>query len=208
MRLFVKFITGSLALVGMISLGIGIWLLRSGVSAQPEPSSFEASVARRLRAWMIPDEAQRRANPVPATAEAVESGLEHFADHCAVCHANDGSGRVEIGENLYPRVPDMRRSETQSLSDGALFYIIEEGVRLTGMPGWKTGTAEGEQDSWHLVHFIRHLPKLTDAERRRMEQLNPRPAEAWRQEQEVERFLAGEDDEDGSMTKDHEGGHR
>jgi mono/diheme cytochrome c family protein len=207
MRLFLKFIVGCLALVGLISIGIGVWLFRSGVSAQPEPSSLEAAVARRLRASMIPDEAQRRANPVPATAEAVEAGLEHFADHCAVCHANDGSGRVAIGENLYPRAPDMRRSETQSQSDGALFYIIEEGVRLTGMPGWKTGTAEGEQDSWRLVHFIRHLPKLSDAEGRRMEQLNPRPPEAWRQEQEVERFLAGQD-EDGSTQKEHQGGHR
>jgi mono/diheme cytochrome c family protein len=206
MRLLLKVIVGSLAVAGAISIGIGVWLIRSGVSTQPEPSAVEAAVARRIRAWLISGEAQRRTNPVPASAEAIEAGLEHFADHCAVCHANDGSGRVEMGENLYPRAPDMRGSETQSLSDGALFYIIEEGVRLTGMPGWKTGTPDGEQESWRLVHFIRHLPKLTEAERRRMEQLNPRSADEWRQEQEIEEFLGGVD-EDASTKKDHEGGH-
>jgi mono/diheme cytochrome c family protein len=156
---------------------------------------------------MIPSAARERPNPVPSGAEAVEAGLEHFADHCAVCHANDGSGRVEIGENLYPRAPDMRNDETQSLTDGALFYIIEEGVRLTGMPGWKTGTPEGERESWRLVHFIRHLPRLTEEERRRMERLNPRTAGEWREEQEIEEFLAG-DDRDPASRAEHERGHK
>jgi len=54
----------------------------------------------------------------------------------------------------------MRGAETQSLSDGELFSIIEHGIRLTGMPAWGTGTPESERDSWGLVHFVRRLPKL------------------------------------------------
>jgi hypothetical protein len=111
-----------------------------------------------------------------------------------------------MGENLYPRAPDLRAAGTQRLSDGALFYIIEEGVRLTGMPGWKTGTPEGERESWRLVHFIRHLPNLTDAERRRMETMNPRTQDEWRQELEIERFLEGEEAEPRAPAS-HEGGH-
>jgi mono/diheme cytochrome c family protein len=207
MRVLFRILVAGLAGVGAFSLALAVWIFTTGVSAQPEPSHVEASIARRLRSWMIPAAARRRANPVPASAEALDAGLEHFADHCAVCHANDGSGAVDLGENLYPRAPDMRQPETQSLSDGELFYIIEEGVRLTGMPGWKTGTPEGEGESWALVHFIRHLPKLTDAERRRMEQLNPRSAAEWRKEQDVERFLAG-DGEDATEKDAHEGGHK
>lgn len=195
-----------LAAVGLAAVLAAAWLFGSGISAQPEPSDLEAAVARRLRSWMIPAEAHRRSNPVPATAEAVEAGLAHFADHCAVCHANDGSGRVEMGEKLYPRSPDLRTPATQSLSDGALFYIIEEGVRLTGMPGWKTGTAEGERESWRLVHFIRHLPNLTAEEERRMERMNPRSSEQWREELDVERFLAGEDVDTPGTPGEH-GGH-
>jgi hypothetical protein len=110
-----------------------------------------------------------------------------------VCHANDGSGDTEIGRSLYPRAPDMRAAATQDLSDGELFSIIENGVRLTGMPGWATGTAEGERASWALVHFIRRLPKLTDDEIARMEELNPKTQEEWREQDEARRFLAGED---------------
>jgi mono/diheme cytochrome c family protein len=207
MRVLTRLVVALLAAVGLVSLAVGAWLFASGISTQPDPSSLESTVARRLRSWMIPADAHRRPNPVTMTREALDAGMEHFADHCAVCHANDGSGSVEMGENLYPRSPDLRAPATQSLSDGALFYIIEQGVRLTGMPGWTTGTQDGELESWRLVHFIRHLPELTDEERRRMEKLNPRSAEEWREEQEVERFLAGEDASPPNAVHDEHGGH-
>jgi mono/diheme cytochrome c family protein len=207
MRLLGRLLMAGLVGIALVSVAVAAWLFAAGLSAQPEPSTLETVVARKLRLWMIPAEANRRPNPVPTTSDEIAAGLEHFADHCAICHANDGSGRVEIGENLFPRAPDLRAADTQSLSDGALFYIIEEGVRFTGMPGWKTGTPEGERASWHLVNFIRHLPDLTDEERRRMERLNPRSAEEWREEQEVEEFLEG-----GSGTSDaphrHDGGQQ
>ena len=97
-----------------------------------------------------------------------------------------------MGQSLYPRAPDMRQPATQNLTDGELFYIIENGVKLTGMPAWDTGTPEGELASWHLVHFIRRLPSLTEAELAEMEELNPRSAEEWRALEEQRRFLSGE----------------
>jgi len=115
--------------------------------------------------------------------------MAHYADHCASCHANDGSGDTAIGRGLYPKAPDMRRPATQDLSDGELFHVIEHGIRFTGMPGWRTGTASGEDSSWKLVQFIRHLPRLTDSEIEAMKALNPRSPEEIRQEIEEERFL-------------------
>jgi mono/diheme cytochrome c family protein len=140
---------------------------------------------------MIPAAARGRVNPEPATAETLRDGLEHWADHCAVCHANNGSGETELGQGLYPRAPDMRQPATQELTDGELFYIIENGVKLTGMPGWGTGT-EGESASWHLVQFIRRLPTLSESEILEMEELNPRSPAEWRALEEERRFLAGE----------------
>ena len=101
----------------------------------------------------------------------------------------------------------MRLPATRNLSDGELFYIIENGVRLTGMPGWSTGTKEGETSSWHLVHFIRHLPKLSDEEIASMESLNPKPPEEIRQEIEAEKFLQGGDPTPPSTTHEHTGAH-
>ena len=82
---------------------------------------------------------------------------------------------------------------TQSLSDGELFYIIKNGVRLTGMPAWDTGTSEGDEQSWHLVHFIRHLPSVSEDELRQMEKLNPKSSDELAEEETEQRFLHGED---------------
>jgi mono/diheme cytochrome c family protein len=181
---------GALGFAVLVAAGIaGALLLRGGISARPEPSRLEARAARALRSWAIPADARDARNPVPAGPQAISAGLAHFADHCAVCHANDGSGRTEMGRGLYPRPPDMRRGETQRLTDGELFYIIENGVRLTGMPAWGgEGTAEG---SWQLVHFIRHLPDLGADEKARMEALNPKSPEEREEDRDEEQFLRG-----------------
>jgi hypothetical protein len=92
---------------------------------------------------------------------------------------------------MYPKAPDMTLAATQSLSDGELFAIIENGVRLTGMPGFGNGTAASAAGSWGLVHFIRHLPKLTPAEVAEMEKLNPKSPAEWQQMKEEEAFLGG-----------------
>jgi mono/diheme cytochrome c family protein len=132
-------------------------------------------------------------NPVVPTEAVRTEGLKHFADHCASCHANNGSGDTEIGRSLYPRAPDMRAAPTQELSDGELFSIIENGIRLTGARLGNRHSRESARARWALVHFIRRLPTLTEDEIARMEQLNPKTAEQWREEEEARRFLAGED---------------
>ena len=162
-----------------------------GLSADDEPSTVEALLAGAMRRWATPQAVRARTNPVPPTQAVLAEALEHWADHCATCHANDGSGDTEIGRGLYPRAPDMRAQGTQALTDGELFSIIEHGIRLTGMPGWATGTAEGERGSWGLVHFVRRLPALTPEEIERMEELNPKTPAQLREEEAVRRFLEG-----------------
>jgi hypothetical protein len=106
-------------------------------------------------------------------------------------HSNNGSGDAEMGKNMYPPAPDMRQPDTQKLSDGELFYIIQNGIRLTGMPSWGSGVGHDDQDSWKLVRFIRHLPKLTAGEEQEMEMLNPKSPDELKEEQEEKEFLNG-----------------
>lgn len=176
-----------------------------GLSAHDEPSRTEEVLARMMRSWATPRAMRTRANPVSPTEEVVETALAHFADHCATCHANDGSGQTGIGRSLYPKAPDMRAASTQALTDGELFSIIEHGIRLTGMPAWGNGTEEGERESWGLVHFIRRLPKLTPADIERMEALNPKTPAAFKEEEEIRRFLHGDSGApaSGAPEKEH-----
>lgn len=163
-----------------------------GFSAREAPSAAERWIARRAWIAALPSGAADRANPVPDTPEVLAEARAHWADHCASCHANDGSGDSLMGRRTYPPAPDMRRPETQQLTDGELFYIIQNGVRLSAMPAWGA-SAHDEQDSWKLVRFIRHLPKLTFEEKKEMEKMNPKGPEDRKEEEEEEKFLKGED---------------
>jgi mono/diheme cytochrome c family protein len=157
--------------------GAAAWYVQrhTPFSSRAEPTRLESAVARRLRHLSIPADHRAKKSPLPATAENLSEGLEHFADHCAVCHGNGGAGDTPIGRGLYPKPPMLTAPGTQSLSDGELFSIIENGVRFTGMPAF--GGEHGGDDSWRLVQFIRHLPKITAAELAAMEKLNPRAPE-------------------------------
>jgi mono/diheme cytochrome c family protein len=181
-----------LVLLVSVSGGFIVYSVVSrGLSVHAEPSRTEKMLARAMRRWATPQAWRDRANPVQPTEEVLGQALEHYADHCAICHANNGGGDTAIGRGLYPRVPDMRGAATQSLTDGELFSIIEHGIRLTGMPGWGNGTAEGERDSWGLVHFVRRLPALTDDDIERMEALTPKTPAQLKEEEEIRRFLEG-----------------
>ena len=180
-----------LAVVGAATLAIAFWFASQGISARPVPGPIETRLSRAARHYAIPAAARARTSPTPGTPETLRAGLEHWADHCATCHGNDGGGQTAMGQGLYPKPPDMRLPATQSLSDGELFYIIEEGVKITGMPAWGTGTPEGEDASWHLVQFIRHLPSVTEDDLASMEELNPRSRADWLAFEEERKFLSG-----------------
>src|SRR6266849_2338840 len=187
-----------LTLIGLVLLGLALAVaasaLHDGLSAKATPTRLEAFVARNARHLAIPRNPRLTQNPVLDSPEEQREARLHFADHCAICHGNDGSGDMPIGNGLYPKPPDLRLSATQDLSDGELFWIIENGVRFTGMPafagnGEHTGNHDSAPDSWELVHFIRHLPHLTAAERAEMERYNPKGPDDRAEEQKENEFL-------------------
>ncbi len=200
-------ITGALVTLAVLAvagvLGTVMFLKATGLSARATPGPVEIAVAGRLRALAVPSDYASLTNPVLTNSESVANGMAHFADHCAQCHGNDGTG-ADMGKDMFPPTPDLTASSTQELRDGTLFYVIEQGVRFTGMPAFGTDTLEGEESSWHLVNFIRHLPRLTAEQLEEMAAMNPRPPAAIRQEIEAERFLRGEDIEPAAPS--HEAG--
>ena len=152
------------AVIGAIVYGAA--LIRRGFSAADQPSSLEKVVARTVRNLGIPRSARNQENPWTATPEVLQEAREDFANRCASCHGKDGEGPSEIGQNLYPKAPDLRLPATQNLTDGEIGYIIRNGVRLTGMPAW--GNPHPQQDdnpAWKLVLFIRAISQLTPPEK-------------------------------------------
>ncbi len=152
----------AVAALALIAAVVVIVVLPNLFVATQAPGPVETALALRVRNLSIPAAARRAVNPLAGRTDAWREGGAHFEDHCAVCHNDDGRGGGEIGPNMNPRVPDLTSARTQGLSDGQLYYIIANGVRWTGMPAFK-----GEhtpEETWQLVSFIRHLPKLTEDE--------------------------------------------
>ena len=198
------FLLGAVSLFAFAFAAGAAFVLRAhGFSASERPSDVERWIARQARSAALSSDAQARANPVPKTPEVLSEARAHWADHCAVCHANDGSGDAQMGKRTYPPAPDMRLPATQQMTDGELFYIIQNGIRLSGMPAWGGGSGHDEQDSWKLVHFIRHLPELTVEEKKEMEKLNPKSPDELKEEAEEEKFLKGEETNEHPIEHHH-----
>ena len=192
--------------VAMLSVIVAVAasLLHDGLSARAKPTQIETVIARNARHLAIPANARLTQNPVLASVEDLRDARLHFADHCAICHGNDGAGDTVIGSGLYPKPPDLRLPQTQNLTDGELFWIIENGVRFTGMPAFASGSEHGDtQDSWKLVHFIRHLPHLTATERIEMERYNPKGPGDREEEQQESDFLKGATPRRKPESQDH-----
>ncbi len=181
-------------LAGVATFGwLGYRLFTTGFSAKTEPQAIEIFLARQIRHLAIPIEQRNIPNPVALSPDLLQEGLAHFADHCAGCHANDGSGQTPIGKNVYPKAPDLRLPDTQSMSDGELFWVIHNGIRFTAMPAWGEGDPAQDLDSWKLVHFLRHLPQLTTEELDQMKALNPKTKKDLEEEAAFDQFLQGND---------------
>ena len=175
------------------AVGVGVTVIGRGFSARDQPSAVEAMAARMMRRLAVPRRAKSLANPVYPSDEVFTDARAHFADHCAVCHANDGSGDTAIGRNLYPEAPDMRLDATQSLTDGELYAIIQDGIRLTGMPAWGKEGDENDEDSWKLVHLIRHFKDLTPEHLKEMQRMNPKSPDELEEQRQEREFLNGAD---------------
>ena len=191
-KLIVFIILTILGIIGAFGW-VGYQLFMTGFSAKTEPHALEVFIARKIRHLAIPIEARNVLNPIPLSPDVIKESMAHFADHCALCHANDGSGQTPIGKNVNPRVPDLRLPESQSMSDGEIFWVIHNGIRFTAMPAWGEGDPAEDKESWKLVHFIRHLPQLTPEELDQMEALNPKTKNDREEEAAFSQFLQGDD---------------
>lgn len=158
--------------LAVAAAGYSLTLVRRGFSALDTPSAIEEFAATTARKMAVPSVYRHLRNPVKPSTENVRAGMEHFSDHCATCHSNDGGGQTFFAKGLYPKPPDLRAAGTQNKSDAELYYAIQNGVRLSGMPAFSE--AHTPEETWRLVLFIRHLPQITPGELNEMKALNPK----------------------------------
>jgi mono/diheme cytochrome c family protein len=145
-------------MLGVIGATLGALL--QGCTADKQPSKGETTLANAAKDVSIPLEAGNKKNPLPETDEVVSQGQEVFLGSCAQCHGADGRGDTTVGRNMAPPAMDLTSSHVQHWSDAELFWIVQNGVRLTGMPAWQSVISEN--DTWKLARFIHNLPRRAE----------------------------------------------
>ncbi|WP_216842986.1 cytochrome P460 family protein [Granulicella sp. S190] len=148
----------SVALKRKLVLGVMLGAMLQGCTAGKPPSQGETSLADAAKDVAIPLEAGKMKNPLPETSEVVSQGQEIFLGSCAQCHGADARGDSDLGRNMTPPAMDLTSAHVQHWSDAELFWIVQNGVRLTGMPAWKSSISEN--DTWKLARYIHSLPRV------------------------------------------------
>lgn len=147
----------AIVLVATIVLaGAGLWALSQwSLAALEEPGALERYAAVKVKRWQIARAARGIAAPASKDERAIATGGMQFRADCAVCHGSDGRTPTEIGRWMSPRAPDLATAEVQAWSDAELFWIIKNGIKMTGMPGF--GRMHPDQRIWELVHYVRQI---------------------------------------------------
>jgi mono/diheme cytochrome c family protein len=136
--------------------------LRFSLSAIPEPGRTETYIASKARRLLIRRASQReQIPPAPADRDAsVEEGDKLYGTECADCHGLDGKTPTDEGRWMYPRSANLISPDAQQYSDRELFWIIRNGIRLSGMPAF--ARVETDEHIWNLIHYLRKLPSGPD----------------------------------------------
>jgi mono/diheme cytochrome c family protein len=135
----------------------GVMASQFNLSALPEPGKTETVIATKAKHYLV-----RRASGVgipPALTDmqaSITEGDKLFGTECSECHGDNGRRPTDAGRWMYPRAADLGSVEVQNYSDRELFWIVKNGVRLSGMPAF--GRVESDEHIWNLVHFVRTLP--------------------------------------------------
>jgi mono/diheme cytochrome c family protein len=146
-------------------LCVTLGLLVAACTAHKKPSHVETTLANVAKDIVIPIETENLKNPLRGGQPTVNQGRQLYEQSCAICHGTDGHGQTILGRAMYPPAMDLTSPHVQHWNDAEMFWIIQNGVRLTGMASWK-GVISAE-DTWKLVIFLHHLPELDSMEAKR-----------------------------------------
>jgi thiosulfate dehydrogenase len=132
-------------------------------SADQQPLAIESKVAMAAVDASTDRHAPELSNPLQPTEDNLVAGAKLYLNHCAGCHGVPSNPDSAFARSFYPPVPGFFQ-DAPDMSENQNFYIIQHGIRWTGMPAWK-GTFDDTQ-IWQTVTFMSHINKLPDAAQR------------------------------------------
>jgi mono/diheme cytochrome c family protein len=150
-----------------VAAGLALWFGLFEVAATKPPGKLEEALARFALNRAVARRAPKASNPLPASAEVLAEGLAHYRENCADCHGGPGIEASEAGQGLNPPAPDLTLPRVQKRPDGELYWIVANGIRMTGMPAFQP--THKEKEIWEIVAFLRHLDALSAEEEKALQ---------------------------------------
>ena len=159
MKVIAGILIGLLLVLGVI--GIVVWTGSYNVAATNPPGRLEKKFAAFALNRAVQRRAAVRTNPF-SKPEDIRFGLAHYKENCLDCHGAPGVEESEFGQGLNPPAPDLTLPAMQRMRDGELFWVVSNGIRMTGMPAFSP--THKEEEIWKILAFVRHLPEITKEE--------------------------------------------
>jgi mono/diheme cytochrome c family protein len=162
-----KFFSGVFATL-LVIVAVGGFIFATGrwnVAATAPPDMID-----KVAPWALDKALERRSkditDPIAKDAGAIARGMTHYRENCLPCHGAPGIEPAEFHEGLNPSPPDIDAPALQHDTDAELFWVIKNGIRMTGMPAF--GGNHKDEEIRDIVAFVRHAPQITDAERQKL----------------------------------------
>jgi len=162
-----KFFTGVIVTI-LVVLGIAGFIFATGrfnVAATAPPDMID-----KVAPWALDKALERRSkdvtDPIAKDAGAIARGMTHYRENCLPCHGAPGIEPAEFHEGMNPSPPDIDAPALQHDTDAELFWVVKNGIRMTGMPAF--GVNHKDEEIRDIVAFVRHAPQITDAERQKL----------------------------------------
>jgi len=151
------------------------WCLKRGYvdfAADQRPSAAEQKISMAAVDASTDRRAPEGKNPVEPTEQNIAAGAQLYLDHCAGCHGVPSNPDSAFARSFNPPVPEFFK-DTPDMSDSQNFYLIQHGIRWTGMPAWSNTFSDSQ--IWQLVTFLANVEKLPPAAQK---VFGPQPANA------------------------------
>ncbi len=163
-----KFLSGMIFGFALLLAGGAavVWTGLFNTAATAAPSALERKVAGIALDRSVQRRASKASSPLKPDPEVLRGGLAHYKAMCVSCHGAPGVDASEAGEGLNPPAPDLSSGKVQKRTDGELFWLVQSGIRMTGMPAF--GPTHKDEEIWKIVAFVRRLPALSPEEEREL----------------------------------------
>jgi thiosulfate dehydrogenase len=156
-----RFLSGFTAAIVIVLLAGFLWLRLGFVDSRADvaENALERAVAMPALDASVRRRAPEVQNPVGATEVNLIAGMKVYQNDCAGCHGDIHQPHAAFGDSLYPRAPQFME-DAPDMPEYQNFYIIEHGIRLSGMPALRSSLKE--EEIWQVTTFLSHMDKLPE----------------------------------------------